>query len=114
MIVIIIADIFAVLSLILDLWNLDYYLQHIKLLSEDERCKYLKINRNEGVSKCTHPRHIKLFSNGLCSPTCSKRLGENVEVSTFDSLTKNNFLFIMRLIIEIIVSIILIAYTLMS
>ncbi len=110
LIAIITTEIFAILSLILDLYNLWSYLYHIKLSSLEEECKFLKTNHLEGESKCTHPKCNKLFKNGICAKKCKKRLGNNVDLSTFEALSKNNPIVIIRLIIEIFVSIFLLFF----
>ena len=92
------SELFVIISLIIDLTNLTNYLNHKKLLSEDERCKFLKINEDY-KSKCSHPSHKRLFKNGSCPQSCSKRLGENVDLSTFDALLKENGMYVFKLIL---------------
>lgn len=101
-ITLIIADCITVVSLVYDFRNISHYRKHIKLLSAGEKCKFLKESATKKISTCTHPNHKRIFANGMCLNDCSKRLGENVEISTFEYLEKHNPFFIFKFILEII------------
>lgn len=99
-----IADFVSIIYLIYDIWICIHVSKHIKYMSADEVCKFLN-NKTE----CSHPSMKKQFlkNNGFCSEKCSKRLGENVGISTIDSLKQNNIFFFIRMIIEVISVVIL-------